>query len=120
MQQENTQPPEISEETGRPAAMPNRLWPAILITLVVGLVLGYVARPAVETLFPGNETPAAPAPSATSPAVAGAPTPAASPTADPTQEAMLDQLNQMVLEQIRHFKGDPNAPITVVEFADFQ
>jgi len=99
--------------------MPNRSWPAILITLVVGFVLGYVARPALETLFPGSETPAAPAPAA-SPAVAGAPTPAASPTADPTQEAMFDQLEQLVLEQTRHLKGDPSAPIAIVEFADFQ
>lgn len=105
MQQENTQPPEISEETGRPAAMPNRLWPAILITLVVGFVLGYVARPALETLFPGSETPAATA---------------TSPTADPTQQAMFDQLDQLVLEQTRHLKGDPSAPIAIVEFADFQ
>ncbi len=39
------------------------------------------------------------------------------PTVDP---AALEKIMDQAVEQTRHFKGDENAPITMVEFADYQ
>lgn len=31
-----------------------------------------------------------------------------------------DGLLQQAIQQTRHFRGDPNAPVTILEFSDFQ
>ena len=90
-------------------------WISPLATLVVGLVvgvlLGYAGRPLV--------------------------TPQPTPTVSVTSAETTDQstangaslslgsaipatLMDVVVAQTRHFKGDPKAPVTIVEFGDFQ
>lgn len=94
-------------------------WTPVLgiIMLVVGLLAGYYARPYVTARFPDmagtNSEVAAP------PTEAAAGTPA--PTVDPTQVAeSRDQMMSFLVGQARHFIGDENAPITMIEFSDFQ
>jgi hypothetical protein len=36
------------------------------------------------------------------------------------QPANLQELMAYLLPQVRHFKGDPAAPVTIIEFSDFQ
>jgi protein-disulfide isomerase len=79
--------------------------------LVVGTMVGYFGRPLVAPQ-PLDATPVAsvdtPEPSAASnvPPVGGNPSPA--------------MLMNAVVAQTRHFKGDPDAPVTIVEFSDFR
>jgi hypothetical protein len=82
-----------------------------LLMLGLGFVLGFIGRGAV--------TPVAPKPMAraTSLVVGGAVTPTPN-TAD--QAARRTTLMNAVVAQARHFKGDPNAPVTLIEFSDFQ
>ena len=83
-----------------------------LIMLIIGLAGGYFGRPLLE----GNQTVAVPE-------VAQA-TSTVQPTTDPvaaaTAEARGQQLLAAVVGQTRHFLGDENAPVTLIEFSDFQ
>lgn len=75
-----------------------------LIMLVIGLAGGYFGRPLL--------TPEASLPEAlpTAPAVS------LPDEAPQSAEEMMDFL----AGQVRHFKGDANAPVTIIEFSDFQ
>lgn len=75
-----------------------------LVMLVLGLVVGFVGRPLVESQL-------APSPTAAVQAEA----PAAGDTAAQRDQIMADFIAQTV-----HFMGDDNAPITIIEFSDFQ
>ena len=78
-----------------------------LLMLVVGLLAGFYGRPLL-------------APQA---AESAADRSVASSSASPTDENMAAQqaaLMQEVIGKTRHFKGDPNAPVTIIEFGDFQ
>ncbi len=103
------------DDVKRPATKPTRAWITPLATLVAGLVIGvligYAGRPLV-TPQPLSPTPVAPASGADPPA-AGDATPSA-------RNADVSSLMEAVVAQTRHFKGDPNAPVTIVEFGDFQ
>jgi hypothetical protein len=79
-----------------------------VVLLVVGLLAGYFLRPMI--------TPALPAETGGSSSVP-APTEAPQPTVDP---ATRQQLMDFLLPQVKHFKGDANAPVTLIEFSDFQ
>jgi protein-disulfide isomerase len=43
-------------------------------------------------------------------------------TAIPDAQSVAQQQELMtaVVERTRHFHGDPNAPVTIIEFSDFQ
>ncbi len=55
---------------------------------------------------------------ATATAVAAAQPPAASAGAQPTPD--MKAILALVVSKTRHFKGDANAPVTMIEFSDFQ
>lgn len=79
-----------------------------VLALLIGLVGGYFLYP---TLAP-EPTPD-PGGSSTLPEQAEAP----QPTVDPATRA---QLMEFLLPQVRHFRGEPGAPVTLIEFSDFQ
>ena len=130
--EENTSPeiePEVEstetiEETKRPEQKPAAFtlviqsWatPVIGIAmLIVGLLGGYYLRPVLS-----------PPPTPVS-AVAGNPTSDSGsvptvPTSTPDAEraAQEQELMAAVVERTRHFLGDSNAPVTIIEFSDFQ
>jgi protein-disulfide isomerase len=44
----------------------------------------------------------------------------AAPTVDVPTESDMDDLMTALVAQTRHFKGDPEAPVTIIEFSDFR
>ena len=113
---------EVESPEKKPALVINvySWWTPILaiVMLVVGLAAGYLARPYVTARFP-NMAGTSPEPAAITgdPAAVGTP----QPTADPTQVAeSRTQMMEFLTGQARHFLGDENAPITMIEFSDFQ
>ena len=42
------------------------------------------------------------------------------PTTDPNRASQQQELMNAVVERTRHFLGDPNAPVTIIEFSDYQ
>ncbi|MSP14740.1 MAG: hypothetical protein EXR62_17500 [Chloroflexi bacterium] len=100
-----------------------------LATLVLGIALGYFGRPivtpdplpVVQTVVVQVTAPpaalAAPAAAAAPPtSVPAANSSAATATVATARRAVIDKL----IAQTRHFKGDPNAPVTILDFSDFQ
>lgn len=74
------------------------------LMLVVGLVAGYLIRPMISPLLtPKDSAPAVSADANPADANAGQP-----------------GIKDFVSAQTRHFLGDPNAPVTIIEFSDFQ
>jgi protein-disulfide isomerase len=74
-----------------------------LIGLLIGLVIGYMGRGVLgpeATAARGTQTAAA--------------------VAMQTRSAANQEVMKMVIAQARHFRGDPNAPVTLIEFSDFQ
>ncbi|HEX9074811.1 MAG TPA: hypothetical protein VF932_03495 [Anaerolineae bacterium] len=69
-----------------------RILPLIMsiVILLVGVVIGYEARPII------SPSPATSGPGSTYPIIS------------------------LLLAQTRHFKGNANAPVTLIEFSDFQ
>jgi hypothetical protein len=136
--------PMIPPESERPGALQPRaaivIGPLIiqsgatplvgLIMLAVGLVVGYLLRPAmppaapVPILAPTPVTRVAtvvPLVTATPVASARTPQPASgSPTPNPTELAQRRALADDLASWTRHFKGNANAPVTIIEFSDFQ
>ncbi len=100
-------PVEPSGEVIQPEESPSkRNWPIFVVgaaMLLIGLVLGYFGR--------GVYGPEASAAKATSSAVA---------EAVKTRAAANKAVMDVLIEQTRHFKGDPNAAVTIIEFSDFQ
>ncbi len=74
-----------------------------LVMLLLGGFLGYYARPLV-----GPE------------AQAARKTEAANAIAIQTQVAENKKIMDYLVGELKHFQGDPNAPVTVIEFSDFQ
>lgn len=94
---------EVQEKSESPL---KRYWLVIVVgvaMLLVGGVLGYVGR--------GVYGPEAVAANATSSAVA---------VAIQTRAAANKEVMTMLIGETRHFKGDANAPVTIIEFSDFQ
>jgi hypothetical protein len=82
-----------------------------LVMLVLGLVGGYFIYPLVKSSTEATTTATAPV------EVSSVQTEAPQPTVDP---AARQQLMDFLVPQVKHFKGDANAPITLIEFSDFQ
>ena len=112
---EETAPLDVQEESApseaqRPPAITISIqsWatPIVgVVMLVLGLLTGYYGRP-----FMLHQ--AQPEASVNSEA------PVVIPTTD--NSAAQQELMETVLAKTRHFMGDPDAPITIIEFADFQ
>lgn len=106
---EELQEPEVAAKDLRPVVTINiQSWatPIVgLVMLVIGLLGGYFIRPLILGQF-------------SSPTASIATSPAAIPTTD--QTAAQQSLMASLIPKVRHFKGDPNAPVTIIEFGDFQ
>ena len=90
---------------------------AAIVALIIGLLAGYYARPLIVANQTSQPTPAASA----SPVTSASPVAEVEPTIDPTESAARrQQIMSFLLENIKHFKGDPASPVTMVEFSDFQ
>ena len=116
--------PSAGEEDAPPTALPARTTPALtihvhswatpvigLVMLAFGLLAGYYARPILDPPV----TPVAQVPASESSSSASAEQPAPE-----DQAARQQQLMEVVISRTRHFKGNANAPVTLVEFSDFQ
>ncbi len=84
-----------------------------VILLVAGLLGGYYVRP----LFSPDTTPVAFEGNPATGVESGSIT---IPTPDADRAAQQQELMNAVVEQTRHFRGDPDAPVTIIEFSDFQ
>jgi protein-disulfide isomerase len=74
-------------------------------------------RPATATATPAQSTPDTPAATPTSKTPPTSAATAASETNEPTPSPTQQEY---IISQTRHFKGDPDAPVTIIEFSDFQ
>lgn len=108
------------EAEGQPATEPRvvTLRVDLLVTLafglMVGIVIGYLGRPLIES---EARAPAAPVVAARVESSAPTDAEAASSSADSgSSQTLLDS----VIAATRHYKGDPDAPVTIIEFGDFQ
>lgn len=113
---EETKPvrPQKTERSDQPALVIHiQSWATPIVglaMLLIGLLGGYYIRP-LTLAQSSNVTTSSATLSAATP-------PAAIPTMD--QTAAQQSLMKSVVAKTRHFKGDPNAPITMIEFGDFQ
>ncbi len=73
-----------------------------LVMLIVGLLAGYYGRP----LLGGSAE--------------GAAAPQTLGSAQTQGNAGNEELMAYLVSQVRHFKGDTEAPVTLIEFGDFQ
>jgi hypothetical protein len=80
------------------------------LMLMIGLQGGYFGRP----LLAQQSSAGAVSPQA------GASSPVAATVAAQDRTTNSAELMAFVVGQTRHFKGDPNAPVTLIEFSDFQ
>ncbi len=83
-----------------------RIWfiPVIALAMfLLGMLAGYFGRPLISPQPEGSDDVAA----------SGTPNTAAGQGGN--QEVMA-----FLIQETRHFKGDPNAPVTIIEFSDFK
>ncbi len=110
---EDFEPEDGTRATERPPALTIQVqsWAtpvAAVVMLAVGLLAGYYLRPILDP-------PAAPAPVP----VEGASTEAGE-QVSAEQLARQEALMDAILPRVRHFKGDEGAPVSLIEFSDFQ
>jgi hypothetical protein len=87
--------------------------------LVVGLLGGYLGHPWLAPALSPTPTKLAVEATSVPPSESSSSASAEQPVPE-DQAARQQQLMEMVLSQTRHFKGDQNAPVTLIEFSDFQ
>ncbi len=75
-----------------------------IVMLVIGALAGFYARPVVLGQSPESASGASPV--------------VAIPTEDRSEEQQ--RLMASLIPSVRHFIGDANAPVTIIEFGDFQ
>ena len=81
-----------------------------VLMLAIGLLGGYFGRPLLVSQS---------SPNVTSPQLTETSSPGISAN-DQNQLSNPEELMAVVVAQTRHFKGDPEAPVTIIEFGDFQ
>lgn len=119
LDEENDDEIEEQEEIEpRPALVINvQTWATPIVAIVmllIGLVGGYLLYPEISARI-GGASPVAAAPT-TNPA-----TEAQSSTAgNQPDQASREEMMQFLISQTRHFKGNPDAEVTIIEFSDFQ
>ncbi|UCH58889.1 MAG: hypothetical protein JSV61_11800 [Anaerolineales bacterium] len=86
-----------------------------LVMLAVGLAGGYFGRPLIS---PSEATPTVATTASTSDTQESLPVAAA--TTSPEEQASRQEMMDFIISQTRHFQGDPEATVTIVEFSDFQ
>lgn len=113
---ENVEPEAFQEEKPAALTLVIQSWatPIIgIIMLVVGLLGGYFLRP----LITPDPAPVAVQGDASTSAES---VPNTIPTPNAERAAQQQELMNAVVERTRHFLGDPDAPVTIIEFSDFQ
>lgn len=85
-----------------------------LIMLVIGLVAGYLIYPELSVRI-GGATPVAVAPGVNP---SGSTSPSS--TGSQVDPANRQEMMEFIISQTRHFKGNPDAEVTIIEFSDFQ
>ncbi len=121
-QAEEEQPAVVEEKKPALTVVIQSWWtPALaLLALVVGLLLGYFGRPLLNKSTDTSGDVAA----VTTPIVTDSANQPLLPTAevDPTMAAInsQEQLMAYLVSNTTHFKGDPNAAVTIIEFSDYQ
>lgn len=82
-----------------------------LVMLIVGLLAGYIIRPALS----GGKSASDPANQVAVQTVQP------SPTLDPVSaQATRDAVMASLVDQVKHYRGNADAPVTMIEFSDFQ
>jgi len=121
-QAEEEQPAFVEEKKPALTVIIQSWWtPALaLLALVVGLLLGYLGRPLLNKSTDTSGDVAA----VTTPIVTDSANQPLLPTAevDPTMAAInsQEQLMAYLVSNTTHFKGEPNAAVTIIEFSDYQ
>lgn len=88
-----------------------------LVMLLVGLLLGYLVYPSVQPAIAsrfGHE------PTPTMVAQQQQPSPEELAQQQAKQQAALEEVMNLLISETNHFRGDESAPVTMIEFADFQ
>jgi protein-disulfide isomerase len=80
------------------------------LMLVIGLLGGYFGRPLLNT------QPLA----ITTPSQQGVALPTVAPANPSAQPVDPEEVMALVISQTRHFKGNPDAPVTIIEYSDYQ
>jgi protein-disulfide isomerase len=91
-----------------------------VIMLVVGLLLGYFGRGVISKSAVATEEVAAVA--TTAPTQSGVQVSVPTATVDPEIAAIQtrDDLMAYIVRKTNHFMGNSNAPVTLIEFSDYQ
>ncbi len=105
--------PAVEEETEKKPALVINVhswWTPIVgvIMLAVGLLGGYIIRPETNNPVSLNGS------SGTNP------TGLTNPPIDPNAAASRQEMMDFLVSQTRHMRGDPDAPVAMIEFSDFQ
>ena len=85
-----------------------------IIMLAIGLLAGYYGRPLISPIA----TPEATAQQNQS--LESSDLQVTVPTPDADRAAQQKELMSALVERTRHYLGDQNAPVTIIEFSDFQ
>ena len=81
-----------------------------VLMLVIGLLGGYFGRDYIERYLPSPKVEAE----------AGGSSAASQPTPSGPDAETRKQMMDFLVGQVRHYKGSPDAAVTLIEFSDFQ